>query len=67
MDTLCEDFAKLVNDPVFSDVCFEVEGKKVYAHKAILVARSDYFKAMFTSNMEEASMVGCQLTCYIVC
>ena len=63
VDTLCEDLAKLVNDPLFSDVCFEVEGMKVHAHKAILVVRSDSFKAMFTSSMEEASKVGCQIAC----
>ena len=58
MNTLGDDFVKLVNDPTFSDVCFKVEGKKVHAHKAILVVRSKYFKAMFTTQMEEASKVG---------
>lgn len=54
-DTLCEDFGNLVNNPLFSDVCFEVEGREVHAHKAILMVRSEYFKAMFGSNMEESS------------
>ena len=58
VNTLGDDFVKLVNDPTFSDVCFKVEGKKVHAHKAILVMRSKYFKAMFTTQMEEASKVG---------
>ena len=58
VNTLGDDFVKLVNDPTFSDVCFNVEGKKVHAHKAILVVRSKYFKAMFTTQMEEASKVG---------
>ena len=57
VNTLGDDFVKLVNDPTFSDVCFKVEGKKVHAHKAILVVRSKYFKAMFTTQMEEASKV----------
>ncbi len=37
---------QLVGSDLFSDVVFEVEGKKVLAHKNILVARSEYFRAM---------------------
>lgn len=49
--------ASLINSDTFSDVCFLVQKKRVLAHKAILVARCDYFKAMFLNNMKEASLV----------
>ncbi|KAF4705217.1 meprin and TRAF y domain-containing protein MATH domain-containing protein [Perkinsus olseni] len=47
----------MVDDPTWSDVVFEVEGKKVYAHKMMCV-RCPYFQAMFSPamNMKEASM-----------
>jgi len=37
-----------------SDVCFIVEGSKLYAHKIVLAARCLYFRAMFFSKMKEA-------------
>lgn len=57
MSSLSKDMGKLVNSDLFSDVCFIIEKQEVYAHKAILVARSDYFKAMFSHNMKEAGKV----------
>ena len=36
----------LVLNEMFADVSFEVEGKKIPAHKNILVRRSEYFRAM---------------------
>ena len=44
----------LVNSELFSDVCFEIQGELVYAHKAILCARSEYFRAMFAGNLKES-------------
>ena len=35
-------------------ITFVVGGEPVYAHKALLVARSDWFRTMFTSGMREA-------------
>lgn len=35
---------------MFSDVIFEVEGKKVPAHRNILVTRSEYFRAMLSEH-----------------
>lgn len=55
--SLSKDMGKLVNSDLFSDVCFIIEKQEVYAHKAILVARSDYFKAMFSHNMKESGKV----------
>jgi len=43
----------LLDDKLFSDVAFDVGGTIIDAHKNILVARSDYFRAMFTGGMKE--------------
>ena len=37
-----------------SDVTFTVQGEQFKAHKAILVARSDYFSTMFNCGMTES-------------
>eukprot|EP00731_Ephydatia_muelleri_P029173 Em0020g817a len=54
-NTLCSDLQRLLDEPIFSDVCFLVEGKKIHAHKAILATRCEYFQAMFKSNMDECN------------
>jgi len=51
---LSYDIAKLLKNLLFSDVIFEVEGQEIKAHRNILVARSDFFRAMFTTGMKEA-------------
>ena len=38
----------------FSDVTFVIEGREIHAHRCILSTRSDYFKAMFHSQMKES-------------
>lgn len=38
-NTLIENMRKILNRDVFSDVLFEVEGKIIHAHKAILVSQ----------------------------
>ena len=53
--SLIENMRKIINKDIFSDVIFEVEGKQIYAHKAILVAQCEHFKAMFTSGMKEST------------
>jgi leucine-zipper-like transcriptional regulator 1 len=53
--SLLDDLHELVNNPeMFPDVTFLVEGEPVYAHKAILCARSAHFRAMFKSGMRES-------------
>ncbi|KAJ8319077.1 hypothetical protein KUTeg_004168 [Tegillarca granosa] len=52
---LATDLSSLVNNKQFSDATFMVEGTLFYAHKAILVVRSDYFRAMFCDQMKEAT------------
>jgi hypothetical protein len=41
---------KLVTDDLFADVYFEVEGKRIAAHRNILSCRSGYFDAMLGQN-----------------
>jgi protein-L-isoaspartate O-methyltransferase len=55
-NTLLEDLAKLVNNKDLSDVCFVLEGQKVYAHRLVLQLRSSHFRAMLNGGMREASM-----------
>ena len=38
----------------FADVVFIVGGQEVPAHRCILSARSDYFRAMFNNSMRES-------------
>jgi len=53
MSDLADNFSSMVNDNQFSDIEFKIQDKPVYAHKAILCARSDYFRAMFSNKMKE--------------
>jgi RCC1 and BTB domain-containing protein len=48
-------FKGMVNEEEFSDVTFYVEGRPLYAHRGILSARSQHFRAMFTSGMREST------------
>lgn len=54
-DTLQTDLLKLLEDSEFSDVAFSVEGKEIKGCRAVLAARSTYFKSMFQSRMLEAT------------
>jgi hypothetical protein len=46
----------LVNDKETKDVVFNVEGRELYGHKAILSQRSEVFKQMFYSGDENNSL-----------
>jgi len=52
--TFPHDFMKLYNNKEFSDVTFLVEGRSICAHKIILAARSEHFKAMFFNGLRES-------------
>ena len=52
---LFSDLKKVFASPYASDISFSIQGTIIPAHKAILSARSEYFYAMFTGNMMEAS------------
>ena len=47
--------SSIVNNPQFSDITFVVEGKKVFAHKNIICARSEHLKALILGSMKESS------------
>lgn len=54
--SLVDDFRRLLNDSNTSDVCFLVENREIYAHRAVLAVRSQYFQAMlFNGHMCESS------------
>lgn len=44
----------LNNSTLFPDVTFVVEGRPIYAHRALLAVRSEHFHGMFTSGMKES-------------
>lgn len=48
------DMRQLIDSEEFSDLAFIVEGRKIYCHRAILAARSEHFRAMFSSGMRES-------------
>ena len=43
------------NDQSTSDIAFVIEGQYIYAHRAVLKIRCDYFKSMFQSHWDENS------------
>ncbi|KAL6060570.1 BTB/POZ domain-containing protein 7 [Balamuthia mandrillaris] len=55
VNTLSYDLQRYVNNADCADVVFFVEGQRLYAHKAILCARSSHFRALFTSGMKEST------------
>jgi len=52
---LGEDMLMLLHSDSFKDITFNVQGKKLMAHKCILFARCPYFKAMFQSGLSESN------------
>lgn len=52
-DKLSKDFKSLFETEKHADICFDVGGEKIRAHKGILATRSEYFNCMFSSEMEE--------------
>lgn len=49
------DLGKLLTDETGSDICFVINGQEIRAHKAILLARSPVFAAMFNCGMQESA------------
>ncbi|CAF0868998.1 unnamed protein product [Brachionus calyciflorus] len=50
MSSLSRNLKTLVQNELFADVYFEVDGKLIPAHRNILVYRSEYFRAMLSQN-----------------
>ena len=51
---ISSDYLGLLEDDEFADATFDVGGEAIRAHKAVLAARSSYFRAMLTSSCAEA-------------
>lgn len=45
---------RMLNNPKYSDIVFNVGDEEIQAHKVILAANSKYFEAMFGSDMVES-------------
>ena len=59
--SLVSDLSRLLQTPELADVCFRVEGKCVYANRAILAIRSEYFRVMLCGGMRESQFERRQL------
>ncbi|XP_072390147.1 BTB/POZ domain-containing protein 9 isoform X1 [Diabrotica undecimpunctata] len=55
LSQLSENLAALCLNQEHSDVTLVVEGQKLNAHKVILAARSDYFRALLYGGMKEST------------
>merc|ERR1711964_66314 len=53
VQALIVNMKRLLNSEEFADVKLIVEDKTIYAHKAILVAQSEHFRAMLAGGMKE--------------
>lgn len=45
-----DDFEKLVNNKLYSDVTFKIGRRQIFSHKVILAAKSHVFASMFETN-----------------
>lgn len=52
--TFQADLAGMLDDTEFADVVFVVEGRRFHAHRAVLAARCEHFRVMFSSGMRES-------------
>lgn len=52
---LLHELSSMREQKQFCDLCLRVNGHDYFCHKFLLIAASDYFKAMFTSSMRESS------------
>jgi hypothetical protein len=53
INQLLQDYGKLVEDGDLADVVFVVEGERFPAYRGVLAARSEYFRGLFKSGMQD--------------
>ena len=53
INQLQQDYGKLVEDGDLADVVFVVEGERFPAYRGVLAARSEYFRGLFKSGMQD--------------
>lgn len=51
---LQKDILKMLDEKDYSDITLVVDGREIYAHRAVLSSRSTYFKGMFSHEFKEA-------------
>ena len=56
-DLLSKGLFKLINNDLFADVYFEVECKRLAAHRNILSFRSDYFKELLLEHKDRQNPI----------
>jgi len=57
------DFRYLYNHKLFADITFLIEGQKVTAHKCVLAARCEKFRAMLQNSFKEGQQSEIVLEC----
>ncbi|KAF5292804.1 hypothetical protein FQA39_LY13849 [Lamprigera yunnana] len=62
LSQLSENLSSLCMNQEYSDVSLIVEGQRLYAHKVILAARSEYFRALLYGGLKESSQSEIELT-----
>jgi len=60
------DFRYLYSQKVFADITFLIEGQKVTAHKCVLAARCEKFRAMLQNSFREGQQSEITLDCKLV-
>lgn len=55
LEQFSNNFASLFLNEEYSDVALIVEGQRLHAHKVILAARSEYFRALLYGGMKESN------------
>ncbi|XP_019877429.1 BTB/POZ domain-containing protein 9 isoform X2 [Aethina tumida] len=55
LSQLSENLASLYLSHEYADIVLVVEGQKLHAHKVILAARSDYFRALLYGGLKESN------------
>jgi len=58
---LSEELGKLYLNEEYSDVVLKVDNHRLHAHKVILAARSEYFRALLYGGMRESSQAEIEL------